>query len=149
MNSVAAAMDQMNTSVHEVSTNAAQASSSSELVKVNANKELGEVRNMVEAIKSVQTMATAASVTILRATRRASADLPAPRLLPTSTATLILKAMQSPLHRAAVVCGSGNYDEVTPIGPTKMALLHNGKVTPMRDYIKARLAEAAHKAAKE
>ena len=39
--------------------------------------------------------------------------------------------MQSPLHRAAVVCGSGNYDEVTPIGPTKMALLHNGKVTPM------------------
>lgn len=57
MNSVAAAMDQMNTSVHEVSTNAAQASSSSELVKVNANKELGEVRNMVEAIKSVQTMA--------------------------------------------------------------------------------------------
>ncbi|WP_022659191.1 methyl-accepting chemotaxis protein [Desulfovibrio desulfuricans] len=57
MNSVAAAMEQMNTSVHEVSTNAAQASSSSELVKVNANKELGEVRIMVEAIKSVQTMA--------------------------------------------------------------------------------------------
>jgi len=57
MNSVAAAMEQMNTSVHEVSTNAAQASSSSELVKVNANKELGEVRNMVEAIKSVQTIA--------------------------------------------------------------------------------------------
>ena len=47
----------MNTSVHEVSTNAAQASSSSELVKANANKELGEVRIMVEAIKSVQTMA--------------------------------------------------------------------------------------------
>ena len=57
MNSVAAAMEQMNTSVQEVSTNAAQASSSSELVKVNANKELGEVRNMVEAIKSVQTIA--------------------------------------------------------------------------------------------
>lgn len=57
MNSVAAAMEQMNTSVHEVSTNAAQASSSSEIVKVNANKELGEVRNMVEAIKSVQNMA--------------------------------------------------------------------------------------------
>ena len=57
MNSVAAAMEQMNPSVHEVSTNAAQASSSSELVKVNANKELGEVRIMVEAIKSVQTMA--------------------------------------------------------------------------------------------
>lgn len=50
-------MEQMNTSVQEVSTNAAQASSSSELVKVNANKELGEVRNMVEAIKSVQTIA--------------------------------------------------------------------------------------------
>ncbi|MFT3959733.1 MAG: methyl-accepting chemotaxis protein [Desulfovibrio sp.] len=57
MNSVAAAMEQMNTSVHEVSTNAAQASSSSELVKANANKELGEVRIMVEAIKSVQTIA--------------------------------------------------------------------------------------------
>ena len=57
MNSVAAAMEQMNTSVQEVSTNAAQASSSSELVKANANKELGEVRNMVEAIKSVQNIA--------------------------------------------------------------------------------------------
>ena len=57
MNSVAAAMEQMNTSVQEVSTNAAQASSSSELVKVNANKELGEVRNMVDAIKSVQNIA--------------------------------------------------------------------------------------------
>ena len=39
--------------------------------------------------------------------------------------------LQSPLQRAAVVCGSGNYDEVTPIGPTKMALIQNGKITPM------------------
>ncbi|MBQ9407536.1 MAG: anthranilate phosphoribosyltransferase [Desulfovibrio sp.] len=38
---------------------------------------------------------------------------------------------QSTLHRAAVVCGSGSYDEVTPIGPAKMALLDNGKVTSM------------------
>lgn len=45
---------------------------------------------------------------------------------------------QSPLQRAAVVCGSGNYDEVTPIGPTVVALLENGAVTDMtltpRDY---------------
>ena len=57
MNVVAAAMEQMNTSVFEVSTNAAQASSSSESVKVNANKELTEVRNMVDAIKAVQSLA--------------------------------------------------------------------------------------------
>ena len=57
MSSVVAAMVQMNTSVHEVAINASHASSSSEIVKVNANKELGEVRNMVEAIKSVQAMA--------------------------------------------------------------------------------------------
>lgn len=57
MNTVASAMEQMNTSVLEVSTNAGQASSSSEIVKNNANKELAEVRNMVEAIKSVQTIA--------------------------------------------------------------------------------------------
>lgn len=57
MNTVASAMEQMNTSVLEVSTNAGQASSSSEIVKNNANKELAEVRNMVEAIKSVQSIA--------------------------------------------------------------------------------------------
>lgn len=38
---------------------------------------------------------------------------------------------QSALQRAAVVCGSGNYDEVTPIGPAKMALLTGGKVSQM------------------
>ena len=39
--------------------------------------------------------------------------------------------LQGPLHRAAVVCGAGNYDEVTPIGPARVALLHAGSVTYM------------------
>lgn len=57
MNAVAAAMEEMNSSVIEVSKNATQASMSSEVVKANAQKELAAVRTMVEAIKSVQTMA--------------------------------------------------------------------------------------------
>jgi len=57
MNSVAAAMEEMNSSILEVSNNAAQVSSSSEIIKENANKELKEVTVMVDAIKSVQTMA--------------------------------------------------------------------------------------------
>ncbi|MDR3361550.1 MAG: anthranilate phosphoribosyltransferase [Desulfovibrio sp.] len=39
--------------------------------------------------------------------------------------------LQSSLYRAAVVCGAGDYDEVTPIGPAKIALLHNGAITPL------------------
>ena len=39
--------------------------------------------------------------------------------------------LQGPLYRAAVVCGAGDYDEITPIGPARMALLHAGSVTPM------------------
>ncbi len=39
--------------------------------------------------------------------------------------------LQGPLYRAAVVCGAGDYDEVTPIGPARVALLHAGSVTPM------------------
>ncbi|BAV92035.1 anthranilate phosphoribosyltransferase [Candidatus Desulfovibrio trichonymphae] len=39
--------------------------------------------------------------------------------------------LQSPLYRAAVVCGAGDYDEITPIGPAKAAILHNGTVSPM------------------
>ncbi|MDR1856433.1 MAG: anthranilate phosphoribosyltransferase [Desulfovibrio sp.] len=35
------------------------------------------------------------------------------------------------LYRAAVVCGAGDYDEVTPIGPVKAALLHDGNVEPL------------------
>ena len=57
MNAVATAMEEMNSSVIEVSNNAAQASSSSETIKTNAKKELDAVKNMVGAIKSVQTMA--------------------------------------------------------------------------------------------
>ena len=56
MNAVAAAMEEMNSSILEVSNNAAQVSSSSEIIKENANRELKEVTVMVDAIKSVQTM---------------------------------------------------------------------------------------------
>ena len=59
MNAVAAAMEEMNSSITAVSDNATQASASSEIIKVNANKELKEVNVMVDAIKSVQTMADA------------------------------------------------------------------------------------------
>jgi len=38
---------------------------------------------------------------------------------------------QSPVQRAAVVCGAGGYDEITPIGPNELMLLDNGKLTPM------------------
>lgn len=45
-----------------------------------------------------------------------------PELVPLVAETLL----QSPLHRAAVVCGAGGYDELTPIGPAEVMLLHNG-----------------------
>jgi anthranilate synthase/phosphoribosyltransferase len=50
-----------------------------------------------------------------------------PELVPLITQTLA----QSPLYRAAVVCGAGDYDEVTPIGPAVAMLLHNGAATPL------------------
>lgn len=40
---------------------------------------------------------------------------------------------QAPLHRAAVVCGAGDYDELTPIGPTDVAILHEGRIS--REHI--------------
>lgn len=36
---------------------------------------------------------------------------------------------QSPLYRGAVVCGAGGYDEMTPMGPADIALLHDGKIS--------------------
>ena len=38
---------------------------------------------------------------------------------------------QSPLERAAVVCGAGGYDELTPIGPAEVLLLQQGKISPL------------------
>lgn len=35
------------------------------------------------------------------------------------------------LRRVAVVCGAGGYDEVTPIGPARAALVDNGRVSPL------------------
>lgn len=35
---------------------------------------------------------------------------------------------QFPLKSAAVVCGAGGYDEVTPIGPSNVAMLRDGKI---------------------
>mgnify|MGYP002795946164 CR=1 FL=1 len=38
---------------------------------------------------------------------------------------------QSSVHRAAVVCGAGGYDEITPIGPNEMIILDDGKLEPL------------------
>lgn len=38
---------------------------------------------------------------------------------------------QSHIRKAAVVYGAGGYDEVTPLGPGKMMIVHNGQLTPM------------------
>lgn len=38
---------------------------------------------------------------------------------------------QSPIRRAAVVCGAGGYDEITPLGPSEMMLLDEGRLSPL------------------
>lgn len=35
------------------------------------------------------------------------------------------------LRRAAIVCGAGGYDELTPLGPNHMAILDNGSISEM------------------
>lgn len=37
---------------------------------------------------------------------------------------------QSSIRRAAVVCGAGGYDEITPLGPNEMMLLDDGTLSP-------------------
>lgn len=36
--------------------------------------------------------------------------------------------VQMPLYRAAVVCGAGDYDEMTPMGPADIAIIQNGEI---------------------
>ncbi len=48
-----------------------------------------------------------------------------PELVPLVAETL----SRSPIYRAAVVCGAGGYDEMTPMGPADIALLHAGKIS--------------------
>ena len=48
-------------------------------------------------------------------------------LVPLVAETLV----QSPLYRAAVVCGAGGYDEVTSMGPATIMMLHNGKMSKL------------------
>lgn len=50
-----------------------------------------------------------------------------PELVPLVAETL----RQSSLYRAAVVHGAGGYDEVTPIGPAQITLIHDGKLIPL------------------
>lgn len=45
-----------------------------------------------------------------------------PELVPLVAETLL----QSPLQKAAVLCGAGGYDEMTPLGPTEISLIENG-----------------------
>lgn len=37
----------------------------------------------------------------------------------------------SPLKRGAVFCGAGGYDELTPLGPAKILILREGKLSPL------------------
>ncbi len=46
-------------------------------------------------------------------------------LVPLVAETLV----QTPLKKAAVVCGAGGYDEMTPMGPAEIAIIENGKIS--------------------
>lgn len=50
-----------------------------------------------------------------------------PDLLPLVTDTLLELGQK----RAAVVCGAGTYDEVTPLGPAEIMEIRDGKATPL------------------
>ena len=48
-----------------------------------------------------------------------------PELVPLVAETLA----QTPLYRGAVVCGAGDYDEMTPMGPANIPILYEGKIS--------------------
>lgn len=47
-----------------------------------------------------------------------------PELVPLLAETL----RQNDMHRAIIVCGAGGYDELTPLGPATLMLLHQGRL---------------------
>lgn len=51
-----------------------------------------------------------------------------PALVPLLAETL----RQNTVHKAAIVCGAGEYDEITPMGPAVVTLLHQGKLSPLK-----------------
>lgn len=50
-----------------------------------------------------------------------------PELVPLIAETL----RHSHLRKAAIVCGAGGYDELTPLGPATISLLEDGRISPL------------------
>lgn len=50
-----------------------------------------------------------------------------PELVPLIAETL----RHSHLHKAAIACGAGGYDELTPLGPATITILEDGRLTPL------------------
>lgn len=50
-----------------------------------------------------------------------------PEMVPLVAETL----QHTNMHKAAIVCGAGDYDELTPMGPATVMLLHKGTLSPL------------------